>query len=141
MNKSKIKTVKNFKAPSNKKELQSFLGFINFYRRFIDKFAYIIEPMIELVRKDKKWVWNDHHQKAFEDTKSAFLQEVTIAFPDFSQLFYLNTDASTVAISGELFQNIYGERHTLGYAGRTLKPAETSYTTTGQEALAIVYCC
>lgn len=141
MDKSKIETVKNFKAPNNKKELQSFLGFINFYRRFIDKFAHIIEPLIELVRKDTKWVWNNHHQKAFEDTKSTFLQEVTISFPDFSQPFYLNTDASTVAIGGELFQKINGERHTLGYASRTLKPAETRYTTTEQEALAIVHCC
>jgi len=141
MDNSKLKTVQDFKAPSNKKELQSFLGFLNFYRRFIDKFAHIIEPMIELVRKDKKWFWSDQHQNAFEKAKSAFLQEVTIAFPDFSQPFYLNTNASTAAIGGELFQVINGHRHSLGYASRTLKPAETRYTTTEQEALAIVYCC
>lgn len=120
MDQSKIETVKDFKAPSNKKELQSFLECINFYRRFIDKFAHIIEPMIELVRKDKKWVWNDHHQKAFEDAKSAFLQEVTISFSDFSQSFYLNIDTSTAAIGGELFQNINGERRILGYSSRRL---------------------
>jgi len=141
MDNSKLQTVQDFKAPSNKKELQSFLGFLNFYRRFIDKFAHIIEPMIELVRKDKRWFWSDQHQKAFEKAKSAFLQEVTIAFPDFSQPFYLNTDASTAAIGGELYQVINGHRYTLGYASRTLKPAETRYTTTEQEALAIVYCC
>lgn len=141
MDNKKIKTIQDFKAPSNKKELQSFLGFLNFYRRFIEKFAHTIEPLIELVRKDKKWCWDEHHQRAFEEAKSVFLQEVVIAFPDFSQPFYLNTDASTAAIGGELFQHINGHRHTLGYVSRTLKPAETRYTTTEQEALAIVYCC
>lgn len=82
-----------------------------------------------------------HHQRAFEEAKSVFLQEVVIAFPDFSQPLYLNTDASTAAIGRELFQHINGHRHTLGYVSRTLKPAETRYTTTEQEALAIVYCC
>lgn len=86
-------------------------------------------------------VWDKHHQSTFEEAKRVFLQEVTIAFPDFTKPFYLNTDASTVAIGGELFQLNNGERLTLGYASRTLKPAETRYTTTEQEALAIVYCC
>ncbi|CAH1723231.1 unnamed protein product [Aphis gossypii] len=141
MDDKKIKTIQDFKAPSNKKELQSFLGFLNFYRRFINKFAHTIEPLIELVKKDKKWCWHESHQTAFEEAKAVFLQEVTIAFPDFSHPFHLNTDASTAAIGGELFQIINGHRHTLGYASRTLKPAETRYTTTEQEALAIVYCC
>jgi len=141
MDNKKIKTIQNFKAPSNKKELQSFLGFLNFYRRFIDKFAHTIEPLIELVRKDKKWCWDEHHQRVFEEAKSVFLQEVVIAFPDFSQPFYLNIDASTAATGGVLFQHINGHRHTLGYVSRTLKPAETRYATTEQEALAIVYCC
>jgi hypothetical protein len=141
MDENKIRTVQEFRAPSNKKELQSFLGFLNFYRRFINKFAHIIQPLIELVKKDKKWHWEKHHQSTFEEAKKVFLQEVTIAFPDFAKPFYLNTDASTVAIGGELFQLNNGERLTLGYASRTLKPAETRYTTTEQEALAIVYCC
>jgi len=103
MDSKKIKTIQDFKAPNNKKELQSFLGFLNFCRRFIDKFAHTIEPLIELVRKDKKWCWDEHHQRAFEEAKLVFLQEVVIAFPDFSQPFYLNTDASTAAIGGNYF--------------------------------------
>jgi len=141
MDENKIRTVQDFRAPSNKKELQSFLGFLNFYRRFINKFAHIIQPLIELIKKDKKWYWDERHQSTFEEAKKVFLQEVTITFPDFTKPFYLNTDASTVAIGGELFQLNNGERLTLGYASRTLKPAETRYTTTEQEALAIVYCC
>lgn len=64
-----------------------------------------------------------------------------MTFPDFTQPLYINSDASNKAIGGELFQIIDGERRTIGFASRTLKPAETRYTTTEIEALAILYCC
>lgn len=58
------------------------------------------------------------HQKSFEDAKSGFLQEMTIAFPDFKQPFYLNTDASTVPIGRELFWIVNESRHILEFASR-----------------------
>lgn len=142
MDPMKIKTIQNFKTPSKKKEIQSYLGFINFYRKYISKFAHTIEPLIELTKKDVKWAWNEHHEKAFNESKKAFLREVIVAFPDFSEPLYLNTDASNVAIGGELYQILPTNDHaTLGFASRTLKPAETRYTTTEIETLALVYCC
>jgi len=105
----KNKTIQDLKASSNKKELQSLLGFLNFYRRFINKIAHIIEPLLELVEKENKWCWYESHETAFEEAKAVFLQEVTIMFPDFSQPFHLNTDASAAAIDGEVrFQIING---------------------------------
>lgn len=141
MDEEKIKTIQRFKTPSTKKDLQSYLGFLNFYRRYIDKFAHNIEPMVELLRKNCPWTWETKHQNAFEKSKQDFLKEVIIAFPDFSKPLYINTDASNSAIGGELFQIIDDNRATLGFASRILKPAETRYTTTELEALALVYCC
>lgn len=142
MDTDKIKTIQDFKTPSKKKEIQSYLGFLNFYRKYVKKFAHIIEPLIELTRNNVKWKWEEKHQRAFEESKKAFLNDVIIMFPDFSKPLYINTDASNVAIGGELYQILdNNERATLGYASRTLKSPETRYTTTEIEALALVYCC
>lgn len=63
-------------------------------------------------------------------------------YPDFTKPFYLNTDSSTVAIGEELFQIRDNNQHaTIEFVSRVLRPAETRYTTTEQEALALVYCC
>lgn len=141
METEKVESIQQFKTPSSKKELQQYLGFLNFYRRYIKKFAHIVEPMIELLRKNQPWSWKKTHQDAFENSKHAFIKEVETAFPDFTLPLYINSDASNKAIGGELFQIVNGERKTIGYASRTLKPAETRYTTTEIEALAILYCC
>lgn len=142
MDNDKIKTIQDFKTPSKKKEIQSYLGFLNFYRKYVKNFAHIIEPLIELTRNGVNWKWEEKHQRAFEESKQAFLNDVIITFPDFSKPLYINTDASNVAIGGELYQILdNNERATLGYASRTLKSPETRYTTTEIEALALVYCC
>lgn len=141
METEKVESIQQFKTPSSKKELQQYLGFLNFYRRYIKKFAHIVEPMIELLRKNQPWSWKKTHHDAFKNSKHAFIKEVETAFPDFTLPLYINSDASNKAIGGALFQIVNGERKTIGYASRTLKPAETRYTTTEIEALAIIYCC
>lgn len=141
MDPSKIETVQNFRASTCTKELQSFLGFLNFYRRYVDKFVKIIEPLIELLKKDSNWKWTEHHQTNFNLAKTAFLEEIILFFPDFKLPLHVNTDISNTTIGGELFQMKNNKRATLGFASRTLKPAEIRYTTTEIEALALMYCC
>lgn len=53
--KEKIKTVEEFKNPKSKKDLQRYLGFINFYRKYIEKFEEIIVPLVQLLKKEVKW--------------------------------------------------------------------------------------
>ena len=64
----KIKAVKEWKILTKVKEVESFLGFVNFYRRFIQNFSYIAKPLNEL-REKKEWKWTDEYQQAFEKLK------------------------------------------------------------------------
>jgi hypothetical protein len=66
MDPEKLKTVKDWKEPVNIKGIQSFLGFANFYRRFIRDFSKITTPLTKLTKKEVPWLWNDTAQQAFE---------------------------------------------------------------------------
>ena len=68
MEQEKIKAVKEWKTPMKVKDVESFLGFTNFYRRFIQNFSHIARPLNELKGK-KEWIWNEEHDKTFEELK------------------------------------------------------------------------
>jgi hypothetical protein len=63
MEKEKIKAIAEWKEPSTVKQLQSLLGFANFYRRFVQNFSSIVKPLTKMTRKDTKWGWGEEEQK------------------------------------------------------------------------------
>ena len=65
----KVAGVMDWPEPSNQKEVQSFLGFTNFYHRFIEYFSHHTKPLFELTKKNKKWVWDQDEQAAFNKIK------------------------------------------------------------------------
>jgi len=71
----KIGTIKEWKEPMNVKGIQSFLGFANFYRRFIQDYSQITTPLTCLTRKEVSWEWGDKQQMAFDMLKTAMVTE------------------------------------------------------------------
>ena len=71
MAKEKMEAVLEWKTPESQTEVQSFLGFANFYRRFIQNYSQVARPLTELTKKEKKeeWAWNREAQVAFEELK------------------------------------------------------------------------
>lgn len=142
MDPEKIRTIQNFQTPRNKKQIQSFLGFINFYRKYIRNLSQHTEKLSHLTKKNIDWRWGDEQQQAFEIIKEQFLQDIIIEYPDFTKEFFLSTDASRTHIEAELYQIDEDARHrTLGFVSRKLKDAEQHYYTTELELLAIVFGC
>lgn len=135
----KVKCVRDFPVPRNRKEIQSFLGLVNYYRKFITGTSEIALPINKLLRKDAKFEWSRECQEAFEKLKEAILSPPVLAYPDFSKPFLLTTDASGGAIGAVLSQGENGEDRPIAFASRSLNDAETRYSTIEKEFLAIVW--
>ena len=104
MDLAKVTAVRNWKDPPNVRELQRFLGFANFYRRFIKDFSRIAQPLHDLSKKGAPWVWDGVKKEAFEKLKTAFTTNPTLAFFDHNRKTVLETDASDWASGGILSQ-------------------------------------
>ena len=136
MDPRKIEAITKWKYPSNVSELRSFLGFVNFYRRFIKDFAKHAHPLSILLRKDQPWLFGEEQVAAFEFLRTKVVSDPILRLPDFTKTFTLQTDASDYAIGGVLLQ----DGRTVAYESRALRDAETRYDIRDKEALAIIHC-
>jgi len=82
MEEEKVKEVVEWLTPKYVKEVQKFLGLVNYYRRFIEDFASIARPLYDMVKKDKKWDWMEKQEKAFRKLKEQFTKELVLAALD-----------------------------------------------------------
>ena len=136
MDDSKVKAIQEWDPPTKVPQLKSFLGLVNYYRRFIKDYLGRATPLTDLLKKNKAWEWDERCQQAFEDLKKAVTEEPVLALPDHTKVFEVHTDASDFAIGGVLMQ----ERHPIAFESRKLNDAERRYTVQEKEMTAIVHC-
>ena len=136
---TKTDRVQKFPQPTTVTELKAFLGLASYYRRFVPNFAQVSAPLNALLRKNAPFQWTSTCDIAFCTLKRLLTQPPILVFPDFTQPFLLQTDASGKAIAGILAQKHNGIEHPIAYASRTLTPAETRYPVIEQECLACVW--
>ena len=138
-NPDKTKVVANFPVPKTQKQVRSFLGIANYYRRFIDGYSTITAPLSSLLKKGVGFVWSADCQEAFDRLKGALTSPPILAFPDLNRDFVVTTDASSTAIGYVLSQcNADGKEHPVCYGGRSLRGAEHKYGVSQLECLAAV---
>lgn len=141
MDPAKLQAIREFPVPRNRKEIQSFVGFVNFYRKFSANYASTIGPLIDLIKKNTPWKFGYEELKLFNRIKESFTEKF-LCHPNFDHVFYLQTDASKIGLGAELFQlSTEGERQTISFASRTLNAAERNYSITELELLSIVFAC
>ena len=138
-NPEKVSAVSSYPTPRTIYELQSFLGLVGYYRRFIPKLSSIAQPLYKLLKKNAIWIWRDSQQQAFQRLKSTLTSAPILALPDFTQPFQLQTDASGTGIGAVLAQVIANIERVISYASKTLNAAQRRYSTTEREALAVVW--
>jgi len=138
MDPSKVQTIQDWPEPRKVKDIQSFLGFANFYRRFIPDYSDIVIPLTRLTRKGMPWNFSDAARKSFEALKSAFTTApiLTHWIPD--KPIIVETDASDYALGAILsIQTDSGEIHPVAFHSRTFTAPEPNYDTHDKELLAI----
>jgi hypothetical protein len=143
MAEDKIQAVLDWERPNSQRDVQSFMGFANFYRRFIKDFSKIVKPLTDTTAKEysgKAWRWSDQCEEAFETLKKAFTSAPILKHYDPSLLTIMETDASDFAIGGILSKQREGCLHPVAFYSRKMDKAEFNYESHDKELLAIVSC-
>lgn len=140
MDPEKVSEVTEWPAPTKVKQVQAFLGFANFYRRFIKDFAKIARPLTDLTKKDQPWAWGEAQHNAFEVLKKAFTTAPILRILDDVNPFRLSTDASNFAIGAVLSQldPVDKKWHPTAFSSKSLNVHESNYEIYDKELLAII---
>ena len=134
----RVESIKAIVLPHNKKAMQSFLGKINFVRRFISDFAEIVKPLQEMIKKDSNFKWSKERKEAFDKIKEAIAEAPTLRSPNFDNEFILYTFASDHSIAAVLTQkNEDGEEFPVSFMSTGLQGAELKYPAIDKQAFAV----
>lgn len=136
---AKVTPILNFPKPTCVKEVRQFIGVAGWYRRFIKNFSSIAAPITELTKKPKKkFIWCDNADSAFRVLKTALVSAPILRNPDFTQPFTIQADASDKGVGAVITQGEGDEERVIAYFSKKLEPAQTLYTTTEKECLAVI---
>ena len=136
----RVAPIRDQKPPKTLRELRGFLGFCSFYRKFVLNFSKISQPLNNLLKKDAKYVWGPEQDKAFNELKRRLLSPPILCHFDPTQRLELRTDSSMYAMGCHLVQ--YSDpkhKRLLACASKTLNAAQSRYSTSERECLAICF--
>ncbi|KAI3726230.1 hypothetical protein L1987_66027 [Smallanthus sonchifolius] len=132
---AKIEAIKNWAAPTTPTEVRQFLGLAGYYRRFIEGFSKIAQPLTALTQKDKPYNWSEAQESAFQLLKQKLCSAPILSLPEGTDDFVVYCDASIQGLGCVLMQR----DKVIAYASRQLKVHEKNYTTHDLELGAVVF--
>ncbi|GJV19397.1 reverse transcriptase domain-containing protein [Tanacetum coccineum] len=140
VDRAKVEVIAKLPHPTSVKGVRSFLGHAGFYRRFIQDFSKIARPMTHLLEKETPFVFSEECIDSFNTLKRKLTEAPILIAPDWDLPFELMCDASDFAIGAVLGQRKNKHFQPIHYASKTMNEAQTHYTTTEKELLAVVDC-
>ena len=139
----KVKAIQDWPKPETVYDVRSFLGFTNYYRKFLFRYSRIAKPLNELIsgenakRKKALVKWENRHQEAFERLKQLCTEAPILAYADYKKPFKVYTDASEIGLGAVISQVQKDTEHVIAYASRSLNKAEWRYDAHKLEFLAL----
>ena len=138
VSKETTKSVREWAVSKNLRGVRNFIGFANFYRRFIKNFSSIARPLTDLTKKDWGWRWGPEEQNAFDELNKAITTPPILKHFDPTNEIIIETDASNFAIGCILFQKWDDILHPVAFFLRKMEKAEKNYEIHDKELLVIV---
>ena len=136
----KVTRVREWPTPENKTNVQAFLGFMNFYQRFIQDFSAKAQPLFDLTCSEQVWMWSGKKQAAFEDLKTAVTTALVLVSPQESDPFRIKADSSGFTTGAVLSQQLTtdGKWHPIVFYSKSLSSVERNYEIHDKQMLAII---
>ncbi|UYV64395.1 K02A2.6-like [Cordylochernes scorpioides] len=136
----KIISIRKFPTPRTVKDVRAFLGLCSYYRRFIREFSKVALPLQILTRKNHSFAWGKEQELSFNSLKNKLISPEVLTHYDPNKPIGLHTDASDQGLGAVLVHlDENTKERPISYASRTLQKAETNYSTTEKECLAIIW--
>nr|GEY27662.1 reverse transcriptase domain-containing protein [Tanacetum cinerariifolium] len=139
VDKAKVDVISKLPHPTTVKGIRSFLGHAGFYRRFIKDFSKIASPITRLLEKYTSFIFSQEYVDAFQTLKRKLTEAPILIALDWDMSFELMCDASDFAIGAVLGKCQDKHFRPIHYANKTMTEAESNYTTTEKEMLAVVH--
>nr|GEW65110.1 reverse transcriptase domain-containing protein [Tanacetum cinerariifolium] len=139
VDKAKVEVITKLPHPTTVKGIQSFLGHVSFYQRFIKDFLKIARPMTRLLENDTPFLFSKECVKVFQTLKRKLTKAPILIALDWDMPFELMYDASNFAIGAVLGQRQEKHFRPIHYASKTMTEVESNYTATKKEMLGVVY--
>ena len=135
----KVKAISDAPRPTDIKQLQAYLGSLNFYRRFLHNAALILEPLNKLLRKDISWHWSDEQEKAFVASKNLLINSSALVHFSPDLPLVVISDSSSYGVGAVLCHKVEGRERPLCFASRALTVTERKYSQLEKEGLALIF--
>ncbi len=136
----KLTRIRDWPTPTTVKQVSSFLGFGNYYQKFISGFTHLTRPLHDLTKKNKLWTWTAECQVAFDILKERFTSAPVLMMPDVNKPFVLQMDTSDCAIGAVLMQeDENGDLHPCRFLSHALTPTKTRWQIYDRELFPIYY--
>lgn len=138
----KVAAIQRFRTPRTTTEVKRLIGLVSYYRIFLPDLSTISSPITALIKNKKKGQpirWSSEAESAFEKVKQLISNAPILISPNFEKPFFIQTDASAVALGVMLFQVQDGLEHPVAYASRALTSAEQKYSATERELLGVIF--
>ena len=136
----KVKLLNDIKVPRTKKDVRAFLGFIGFYRSFVDNFSELAVPLTSLLRKESAELipWTAETKNSFNKLREALQKAPVLISPNFAERFFVLVDSSMFATGGVLCQKSKGVLHPIMFVGKKFSLSETKLAALEREALGMM---
>ena len=137
----KVRAIVDMPYPSNVTELKRFLGSVNFLGRFLPNLSNVAQPLNELLRSDRCWIFDSVQKQAYNDVKKLVSSNQVLAFYDPNKETRITSDASSYGLGGALWQLHDQVWKPVTFCSRSLSEAERKYAQIEKECLSVVWTC